>query len=89
MTPEYIVSLSSEAVKMALMLSIPLLGVGLIVGLCVAIIQATTQIQEMTLSFVPKIIAVLLTLLVAMPWMLDKITHYTSQLIINLPQVIK
>ena len=89
MTPEYIVSLSSEAVKMALMLSIPLLGVGLIVGLCVAIIQATTQIQEMTLSFVPKIIAVLLTLLVAMPWMLDKITHYTSQLIINLPQFIK
>jgi flagellar biosynthetic protein FliQ len=89
MTPEYIVSLGSEAVKMALMLSVPLLGVGLVVGLCVAIIQATTQIQEMTLSFVPKIIAVLLALLAAMPWMLDKITHYTSQLIINLPQVIR
>jgi flagellar biosynthetic protein FliQ len=89
MTPEFIISLGSEAVKMALMLSIPLLGVGLVVGLCVAIIQATTQIQEMTLSFVPKIIAVLLALLAAMPWMLDKMTNFTSQLIISLPQVIK
>ena len=89
MTPEFVVNLGSEAIKVALTLSIPLLGVGLIVGLCVAILQATTQIQEMTLSFVPKIISVLLALLVAMPWMLDKITHFTSQLIINLPQVIR
>lgn len=89
MTPEYIVSMGSEAVKITIMLSIPLLGVGLIVGLFIAIIQATTQIQEMTLSFVPKIIAVLLALLASMPWMIERMTHYTSQLIMNIPQVIR
>lgn len=89
MTPEYVVSLGNEAIKLALLLSLPLLGVGLLVGLCVALLQATTQIQEMTLSFVPKIISVLLALLAALPWMLGKITYFTSQLIISLPQVIK
>ena len=89
MTPEFVVSLGSEAIKLALMLSIPLLGVGLIVGLCVAILQATTQIQEMTLSFVPKILSVLLALLAALPWMLEKITNFTTQLFMSLPQIIR
>lgn len=89
MTPEFVVSLGSEAIKLALMLALPLLGVGLIVGLVIAILQATTQVQEMTLTFVPKIIAVLLTLLAASPWMLNKLTYFTSQLIINIPQVIR
>ena len=89
MTPEYVVSLGSEAIKLALMLSLPLLGVGLIVGLCVAVLQATTQVQEMTLSFVPKIFSVLLALLAALPWMLDKITHFTTQLFMSLPQIIR
>ena len=89
MTPEFVVSLGSEAIKLALMLSLPLLGVGLIVGLVIAILQATTQVQEMTLTFVPKIIAVLLALLAASPWMLNKLTYFTSQLIINIPQVIR
>ena len=89
MTPEFVVSLGSEAIKLALLLSLPLLGVGLFVGLCVAVLQATTQIQEMTLSFVPKILSVLLALLAASPWMLDKISQFTSQLIISLPQIIR
>ncbi len=83
------INLGSEAVKMALLLSLPLLGVGLIVGLLVAVLQATTQIQEMTLSFVPKIVAVLLALLAAAPWMLAKITVYTSNLIQSIPQMIR
>lgn len=89
MTPEFVVSLGSEAIKLVLMLSLPLLGVGLIVGLAVAILMATTQIQEMTLSFVPKIISVLLALLAASPWMLSKLTQFTSQLIMSIPQVIR
>ena len=89
MTPEFVVNLGSEAIKLALMLSLPLLGVGLIVGLLVAVLQATTQVQEMTLSFVPKIIAVLLTLLAAAPWILAKMSHFTSQLIHSIPQVIR
>ena len=67
MSAEYVISLGSEAIKLALMLSLPLLGVGLVVGLFIAVLQATTQIQEMTLSFVPKIISVLLALLAASP----------------------
>ena len=89
MTPEFVVSLGSDAIKMALMLSLPLLGVGLVVGLFIAVLQATTQIQEMTLSFVPKIISVLLALLAAAPWMLEKITSFAGQLIASIPQIIK
>lgn len=89
MTPEYVVSLGNEAVKLTLMLSLPLLGVGLVVGLLVAVIQATTQIQEMTLSFVPKIVAVLLALLAVSPWMLNMMVSFTGNLIQNIPDIIK
>lgn len=89
MTPEYVVSLGNEAVKMVLLLSLPLLGVGLVVGLLVAVIQATTQIQEMTLSFVPKIVAVLLALLAVSPWMLGKMVSFAGNLIQNIPDIIK
>jgi flagellar biosynthetic protein FliQ len=89
MTPEFVISIGSEAIKLALLLALPLLGVGLAVGLFVAVLQATTQVQEMTLSFVPKIVSVLLALLAASPWMLDKITHFASQIILSIPQIIK
>jgi len=89
MTPEYVMSLGGEAVKLTLLLSLPLLGVGLVVGLLIAVIQATTQIQEMTLSFVPKIIAVLLALLAVSPWMLEKMSAFTGNLIQSIPQIIK
>ena len=89
MTPEFVISLGIEAIKLALLLALPLLGVGLVMGLIIAIFQATTQIQEMTLSFVPKIVSVLLALLAALPWMLDKISSFTSNLILSIPQIIK
>lgn len=89
MTPEFVVGMASEAIKLTLLLSAPLLGVGLIVGLVIALLQATTQVQEMTLTFVPKIVAVLLALLAAAPWMLAKMTSYTSQVITTIPQVIR
>ncbi len=89
MTPEYVINLGSEAIKLALMLSLPLLGVGLVVGLLIAVLQATTQIQEMTLSFVPKIVSVLLALLAASPWMIQKIAGFTSNLIQSIPAIIR
>ena len=89
MTPEFVISLGGEAIRLTLLLALPLLGVGLIVGLCIAILQATTQIQEMTLTFVPKIIAVLLSLLAASPWMLKKLTHFTTQVIVSIPHIIQ
>lgn len=89
MTPEYVVTLGSQAVRLTLLLSLPLLGVGLIVGLVIAILQATTQVQEMTLTFVPKIVAVLLALLVSAPWMLDKMTAFITQIMSSIPQVMR
>jgi len=89
MTAEYIVSLGGEAIKLTLLLSLPLLGVGLVVGLIVAVIQATTQVQEMTLSFVPKIVAVLLSLLAVSPWMLGKMSYFATNLIQSIPDIIK
>jgi flagellar biosynthetic protein FliQ len=89
MTTEFVVSLGSEAIKLALMLSLPLLGVGLMVGLFIAVLQATTQIQEMTLSFVPKIISVLLALLAASPWMISKISQFATHLFLGIPTIIR
>jgi flagellar biosynthetic protein FliQ len=89
MTPEYVVSVAGESVKLALVLSAPLLGAGLVVGLVIAILQATTQVQEMTLTIIPKIVVVLLVLLLAAPWMLTKMSDFTSQLIASIPNVVR
>lgn len=89
MTPEYVVSVGAEAIKLTLLLSAPLLGVGLVVGLIIAVLQATTQIQEMTLSFVPKIVCVLLALLAAAPWMINKLLYFMSSIITSLPVAVR
>lgn len=78
-----IVNLAQNAVVMVLMLSAPMLLFGLIVGLLVSIFQATTQIQEATLAFVPKIFAVLIAFMVFNPWILNKLTEFTKELFIN------
>jgi len=89
MSPLEVVTLGQKAVTITLLLSAPLLIVGMLVGLAVAIFQATTQIQEMTLTFVPKIVAVMLSLLFFASWMLIKITDYTQELFINIPNIIR
>ncbi len=89
MTPEFVVSFAKEAIRLTIMVSMPMLGIGLAVGLLVAVFQATTQIQEMTLTFVPKIIAVLLGLLYFAPWMLEKLTVYTEKIITQIPLYIR
>ncbi len=89
MTPELVVSLGREAIMLTLILAMPLLGLGLIVGLSVSIFQRVTSIQEITLTFIPKIITVLTALMFFSPWMMEKITTFTRTLIINIPNYIK
>jgi flagellar biosynthetic protein FliQ len=88
MDPQVVVRIAEEAIEVTLYVSLPIMGVGLVVGLIVSLFQAVTQIHEMTLTFVPKIVAVLLSLLFLLPWMMQKMTFYTEQLIINLPRYI-
>jgi flagellar biosynthetic protein FliQ len=84
-----VVDVAQEAIKVVLMISAPTLGLGLLVGLIVSIVQATTQIQEQTLSFIPKIIAIALTLLVFGPWMMNIMYEFTVRLFENIPNYIK
>lgn len=88
MTPEFITGYFLEAIKTAIFLSGPMLMVGLIVGILVSIFQAATQINEMTLVFVPKMLGVALALLVFFPWMLRVITDFAKNNIINISMYI-
>ncbi|HSR35658.1 MAG TPA: flagellar biosynthesis protein FliQ [Desulfurivibrionaceae bacterium] len=89
MTPQDAITISQEAVKITLLLSGPVLLVGMVVGLCISLFQAVTQIQEMTLTFVPKIVAVMLTLVFLSSWMITKMVDYTHNLIVSLPTIIR
>ncbi|MGX9364591.1 flagellar biosynthesis protein FliQ [Desulfoplanes sp. PS50] len=89
MTPDFVVGFARQAIEITLSVALPMLGVGLVVGVIVSVIQAATQIQEMTLTFVPKILAVFIALLVAFPWIMDKMINYTRDLFLNFPQYIK
>ncbi len=83
-----VISIARETVLTALLLSAPPLLMGLVVGLIISIFQAVTQIQEQTLTFVPKLIAVLLSLLVFGPWMLNLIMGFSARILGNLGSVI-
>jgi flagellar biosynthetic protein FliQ len=89
MSPDLVVDIAKDAIEITLYLSLPLLGIGLIVGLLVSVFQAVTQIQEATLTFVPKIVATFISLIFLMPWMLNKMMSYTEQLIVNIPRYIR
>ncbi len=89
MTPESVISFAKEGIIMTLVLSSPMLLLGLIVGLLVSIFQAVTSISEMTLTFIPKIVAVFMGMLFFAPWMLEKITTYTINIITNIPMYIR
>ena len=78
MTQELIIGLGQQAVLMMVMLAGPLLAVSLVVGLVVSIFQAVTQVNEMTLTFVPKVIAIFAVLIVLGPWMLQMLLGYTA-----------
>jgi len=85
MGPDTVIQIGSEAIKMVLMISLPMLGVALVVGISISLFQAVTQIQEMTLTFVPKIIAVFAAIIIAAPWMTEKMVSFTRNLFSMIP----
>jgi flagellar biosynthetic protein FliQ len=88
MGPDVVLELCTQALELALRVGLPLLVVGLVVGLAVSVFQAVTQIQEQTLSFIPKILALAGVLIVLGPWMLNQLLSYTTDLWASIPQLI-
>lgn len=88
MTPESVISIAEEGIWTVILIAGPLLLLALAVGLIVSIFQATTQIQEQTLAFIPKIVAVLLGLIFFGPWMLGHMLSYTENILSNLTRFI-
>ncbi|MFP4465489.1 MAG: flagellar biosynthesis protein FliQ [Candidatus Goldiibacteriota bacterium] len=89
MTIEFVTTFGREALLLTLLVAAPLLGFALFTGVAISIFQAITQIQEMTLTFVPKIIVVLLAAIVFGPWMLRLLINFTVNLMMNLPNYMK
>ena len=89
MSTDLIMGIAGETMKVTLLVSAPILLVGLVVGIVISVGPAVPQVHEMTLTFVPKIIAVMLALLVAAPWMLDMLVNFTHNLFTNIPNYIK
>ncbi len=88
MTPELVMNIGRQAIEMTLVLSGPLLLAALVIGLIVSIFQAATQINEQTLSFVPKLVGIFIVLILAGPWMLQMMVDYIRQLFESIPQLI-
>ena len=89
MSPEFVIGFGRQAIELTLMMALPMLGVGLTVGVVVSIIQAATQIQEMTLSFIPKIVCMFVALLLALPWIMDQILTFTRGVLLNIPNYVR
>ena len=88
MSPELVMNIGRQAVEMTLMLSAPLLLSALVIGLIISIFQAATQINEQTLSFIPKLVGTFLVLILAGPWMLQIMVDYIRQLFESIPQIV-
>lgn len=82
------VDLGRQAVMMSLLISAPVLLAGLVVGLLVGLLQALTQVQEQTVAFVPKLIAMVAVLVFSMPWLLDQMLQYVNELYQNIPELL-
>lgn len=89
MTPEFVVTFAQEAIKTTILVSMPMLGLGLAVGLIISIFQAVTQINEMTLTFVPKIVVVLLALIFFAHWMIEHLMRFAGTTIEQIPHYIR
>ena len=88
MTPESVMEMGQDALRLALMLAAPLLLAALVSGLIISLLQAATQVNEQTLSFIPKVLAVAATGVIAGPWMLNLVLDYIRTLFSNLPYMI-
>jgi len=85
MSQQFAIDIGREMLMIAILLSAPLLSASLIMGIIISIFQAVTQIHEMTLTFIPKIAAVTIVLIILMPWMLSIIVNFTVKLLVSLP----
>ena len=88
MTQDTVVSIAVSAMELALKVGAPIMLVGLIIGLAVSVFQAVTQIQEQTLSFIPKIVGMAVLVVVAGPWMLGQLITWTQQLYAGIPSMV-
>lgn len=88
MTPETVVTIGQQAVEMTLMIAAPMLLTALVIGLVVSIFQAATQINEMTLSFIPKLLGMFAVLIITGPWMVNMMVDYIQRLFGNIPWMI-
>ncbi|MEW5794874.1 MAG: flagellar biosynthesis protein FliQ [Candidatus Zixiibacteriota bacterium] len=88
MTPQMVVEIGREALTVTLLVAAPMLGLGLVVGLIISIFQAVTQINEMTLTFVPKILAVAAALLIFLPWMINVMTDFARHMFDLIPGLV-
>lgn len=89
MTDATVMDIVQKALMLSFLISAPMLGFGLIVGLGVAVFQAATQIHEMTLTFIPKMLAIAAVLIFCGPWMLTKLMNFTTQLFESIPTIVK
>jgi flagellar biosynthetic protein FliQ len=85
MTPESVMTIGHHAMEVTLMVAAPMLLVALVIGLVVSIFQAATQINEMTLSFIPKLVGIFLALIIAGPWMLSVMLDYMREVLTSIP----
>jgi flagellar biosynthetic protein FliQ len=88
MAPEYVLDTARQALEIMLMVSLPLLGVALTVGLVVSVVQAVTQINETTLSFLPKLLALGIAFVIAGPWILSVLTTYIRRVLESIPAAV-
>jgi len=89
MSPEAVIEVARQAIKITLLVSLPILGIGLLVGVLVSLLQAATQIQEMTLTFVPKILSIFVGLLLLLPWIMNNLTGFFLEVVNNIPRYIR
>lgn len=89
MTPDVVTGLMAETIKTTLLVAAPMLIVGLLVGVLISLFQAVTQIQEMTLVFVPKIVAVMIALVVSLPWIIGLMINFTQNIFASIPLYVK
>ena len=88
MNQDVVVSLTMDAIAVAMKVAVPMLLAGLVVGLIVSVFQAVTQIQEQTLAFIPKVVALVAVIAIFGPWMLGQIETYTTALWASIPQMV-
>jgi flagellar biosynthetic protein FliQ len=88
MEPQQAIDMGREAIFTALLIGAPLLLIAVVVGLTIGLIQALTQIQDQTISFVPKIVAMVMALSLCLPWLIQRMLEYSQEVLINIPRVI-